>query len=151
MGVLMRLSLRTDYAFRVLIHLAANPDTRVTIRAISTLHRISHNHLMKVVHHLCLCGLVTGTRGRTGGIHLAMSPGHIMVGHVIRVMETQGEFMAGHAPSGNSRFLAADARPLCHLTARAMDAFMAVLEDMSIQDLVGSPELVRSVCAAGAA
>ncbi|MCE2563196.1 Rrf2 family transcriptional regulator [Komagataeibacter sp. FNDCF1] len=132
----MRFSLRTDYAFRVLIHLAGHPDIRVTVRDISGLHGISHNHLVKVVHHLCHCGMVTGTRGRTGGIRLAMPAASINVGDVIRAMETEREFPADCEFHASNRCILADVCRLRHVTAKAADAFMAVLDGISIRDLV---------------
>lgn len=131
----MRLSLRTDYAFRVLIHLASNPDMRVTVRDISGLHGISHNHLVKVVNHLCHSGMVVGTRGRTGGIRLAMRPENINIGHVIRIMETAGEFTVCCQPSGEIRCLLVNACRFRRLIGQATDAFMAVLDAMNIQDI----------------
>ena len=140
MVALMRLSLRTDYAFRVLIHLASNPDFRVTVRDISELHGISHNHLVKVVHHLCHFGMVAGTRGRTGGVRLAIPAENINVGDVIRIMETERKFLPNCETREDSQCLLADVCRLRHLTGRAVDAFMAVLDRMSIQDLIASTE-----------
>ena len=48
----MRLSRHTDYALRVLIHLAAHPDSLSSIAQISAAYRVSQNHLMKVVQGL---------------------------------------------------------------------------------------------------
>ena len=81
----MRLSLHTDYALRVLILLACNPDSRVLIRNISELYVIFHNHLVKVLRHLCLSGIVQGTRGR-----------------IIGLMETGREFLGTCSPSDST-------------------------------------------------
>ncbi|GBQ66172.1 MULTISPECIES: RrF2 family transcriptional regulator [Komagataeibacter] len=134
----MHLTLRTDYAFRVLIHLARHGHTqnRMTIRHIAERHNISHNHLMKVVNDLCHHGLLVGTRGRNGGVSLARSPKDINVGHVIRLMETEGEVMTGCAPLQGSPCILADACRLRHLTRQATDAFMAILDGMSVHDLL---------------
>ena len=48
----MRLTLRTDYALRVLIQLALAPERLGSIRAIAAAYGISENHLMNVVHNL---------------------------------------------------------------------------------------------------
>ena len=66
----MRLKSYTDYALRVLMHLAAKPDRLASIGEIARTYRISHNHLMKVVHDLRKQGFLDAVRGRTGGIRL---------------------------------------------------------------------------------
>jgi Rrf2 family nitric oxide-sensitive transcriptional repressor len=52
----MRLKSYTDYALRVLMHLAARPERLASISEIANTHRISHNHLMKVAHDLRTAG-----------------------------------------------------------------------------------------------
>ena len=66
----MRLKSYTDYALRVLMHLAAKPDRLASIAEIARTYRISHNHLMKVVHDLRKEGFLDAVRGRSGGIRL---------------------------------------------------------------------------------
>ncbi|WP_265000862.1 RrF2 family transcriptional regulator, partial [Komagataeibacter europaeus] len=132
---LMPLSLRTDYAFRVLIHLACNPDSRVTVRNITELQGISHNHLVKVVQHLCHAGIVQGTRGGTGGIRLAVSARNINVGHIMRLMETEKESPGACHPSGNNQCILGNACQFRHLIVQAVDAFMAFSDGMSLLDL----------------
>ena len=44
----MRLNLQSDYALRMLMHLASTPTRLVTIAEVADRFRISHNHLMKV-------------------------------------------------------------------------------------------------------
>ncbi|GAO38317.1 putative Rrf2 family transcriptional regulator [Sphingomonas changbaiensis NBRC 104936] len=71
----MRLTRYTDYALRVLTHLAAHPDRLCSIAEIARGYRISQNHLMKVVNDLAREGFVDSVRGRGGGIRLARSCG----------------------------------------------------------------------------
>ena len=67
----MRLTVFTDYALRVLIYLALDPERRVTIRDIADAYGISRNHLMKVVNSLTRAELVEASRGVNGGLTLA--------------------------------------------------------------------------------
>ena len=48
----MRLNLQTDYALRLLMHLAVNEGGLSTIAEIAERYQISKNHLMKVAHLL---------------------------------------------------------------------------------------------------
>ena len=143
----MKLTRYSDYALRVLMHLAARSDRLASIGEIARTYRISHNHLMKVVHDLRKAGFVAATRGRTGGIRLARRPEDITVGEVIR--QTEGGF---DLVDCGSCVIA----PACALTGalhEALGAFMAVLDGYSLADLVseqrsGLSELIASFGAA---
>ena len=71
----MRLTTYTDYALRVLIRLALQPDRLTTIADIAKGYGISENHLMKVVHQLGVAGFIDTVRGRNGGLRLRKSAG----------------------------------------------------------------------------
>ncbi|CCW15855.1 Nitrite-sensitive transcriptional repressor NsrR [Sphingobium indicum BiD32] len=124
----MQLTRHTDYALRVLIHLAAAPEGRATIAQIADAYGLSRNHLMKVVHGLAQGGFVATQRGRGGGFALARAPQEISIGAVIRHSEPDMK-MADCA--------ACAIRPSCGLTgilAQATAAFMAVLDRHSLND-----------------
>src|SRR5690606_9995418 len=87
----MQLTRFTDYTLRVLISVGLN-DKRgekrgVTIGEISTQYGISRNHLMKVVQHLGHVGYLVTLRGKGGGLRLAVPPGEINLGKVVRDVE----------------------------------------------------------------
>jgi len=126
----MKLKSYTDYALRVLMHLAARPDRLASIGEIARTYRISHNHLMKVVQDLRTEGFLNAVRGRSGGIRLARPAEEISVGDVVR--HTEGTF---DLVDCGSCVIA----PACALTAalhEARRAFMAVLDGYSLSDLV---------------
>jgi Rrf2 family nitric oxide-sensitive transcriptional repressor len=83
----MRLTRYTDYALRVLMHLALNDDRVCSIGEIARAYDISHNHLMKVSNALAHEGFVETVRGRAGGMRLARPAGEISVGEVVRKTE----------------------------------------------------------------
>jgi len=125
----MRLSRHTDYALRVLIHLAARPEGLASIAEIARTYAISENHLMKVVHMLGRAGFIRTVRGRGGGIALARSPDEISVGTVVRHGETDLDLV----DCGSCRIA-----PACGLTGalgKALAAFLEVLDGYSIADV----------------
>ncbi|MEE4209798.1 MAG: Rrf2 family transcriptional regulator, partial [Parvularcula sp.] len=69
----MQLNLRTDYALRMLMALAAK-DEVVSIDWIADQYGISRNHLAKVAQELAAAGFVETQRGRGGGLQLARPP-----------------------------------------------------------------------------
>lgn len=143
----MKLKSYTDYALRVLMHLAARPDRLASIGEIARTYRISHNHLMKVVHDLRKEGFLDAVRGRSGGIMLARPASRISVGDVVRC--TEGQFDLVDCAS-------CVIAPACALTSalhEARSAFMAVLDGYSLADLVedrkaGLRQLLESFAAA---
>ncbi len=128
----MKLTRYTDYALRVLMHLAARPERLSSISEIARSYGISQNHLMKVVHDLRKAGYLEAVRGRSGGIRLARSPAEIGVGEVVR--HTEEGFQLVDCPS-------CVIAPACGLTgvlADALSAFMAVLDRHTLADLVAN-------------
>jgi Rrf2 family nitric oxide-sensitive transcriptional repressor len=126
----MRLTRYTDYALRVLMHLAARPDQLSSIGEIARAYGISHNHLMKVVHDLRKEGFVESVRGRSGGMRLARAPADINIGEVVRHTEEGFDLV-----ECGSCIIA----PACALTGvlnEALNGFMAVLDRHTLGDLV---------------
>ena len=83
----MRLTLHTDYALRVLVYVGARGGELVTISEIAESHGISKNHLTKVVHQLGRGGFLETVRGKYGGIRLLVEPQSLRLGDFIRRVE----------------------------------------------------------------
>lgn len=133
----MKLTRYTDYALRVLMHLAGRPERLCSIGEIAGAYRISENHLMKVVHDLGQRGFLTTVRGRGGGIRLARPAEAISVGEVVRATEDD-------CPLVDCTGCALAQAPGCRLTgalAQARQAFFTVLDGYSIAEVARRPEL----------
>ena len=131
---LMRLKSYTDYALRVLMHLAAKPDRLSSIAEMARTYRISHNHLMKVVHDLGQKGYLDTVRGRNGGIRLMRAPGEINIGQVVRDTEDDLDIVGCLQSSGYCRI-----EEICVLRGvvrEATDAFLAVFDGYTLADLI---------------
>jgi Rrf2 family nitric oxide-sensitive transcriptional repressor len=136
----VKLTRYTDYALRVLMHLAARPERLSSIGEIARSYGISQNHLMKVVHDLRKAGYVAAVRGRTGGIRLARPPSEINIGEVVRHTEEGFDLV-----DCGSCIIA----PACGLTGvlgEALRAFMHTLDRHTLADLVAdrTEALLRS-------
>ncbi|MDG2002928.1 MAG: Rrf2 family transcriptional regulator [Novosphingobium sp.] len=83
----MQLTRHTDYALRLLIHLAGYEKERVQIAEVAEAQGISRTHLMKIASELAHAGFIEAVRGRGGGIRLARDAAKINLGDVIRVTE----------------------------------------------------------------
>ncbi len=138
----MQLTLYSDYSLRTLIYLALSPDG-ATVAEIAERFRISHNHLTKVVHNLGKLGYVRTTRGRSGGLVLARSPGEINVGEVVRQVEPHFNLVECFDPAKNT----CPILPACALRGvlgEAQEAFLKVLDGYWLSDFRASaPEVAR--------
>jgi Rrf2 family transcriptional regulator, nitric oxide-sensitive transcriptional repressor len=129
----MRLTTFSDYTLRILMYLALYPNRFVTIAEIAGAYRISSNHLMKVAQDLASSGAVITLRGQHGGLRLARSAADIRVGDIIRRAEPDMAL----APCPTCAL-----HQGCRLQSvldQALAAFMAVLDEHSVADLVADP------------
>ena len=84
----MQISRRTDYGFRVILHLAALPaDQRASTQDIAAQQHIPGPFLAKIVSQLSIAGLVTTHRGAAGGVALAIPPEEINLLQVIEALD----------------------------------------------------------------
>jgi Rrf2 family nitric oxide-sensitive transcriptional repressor len=139
----MRLTRYTDYALRTLLYLGANEPRQSSIGEIARAYGISENHLTKVVHQLGRLGLVRTIRGRGGGLRLALAPGEIVVGAVVRQTE---EDLALVECFGGAACAITSACRLRQALGEALSAFLAVLDRYTLADLLAggaAPDLAR--------
>ncbi len=114
-------------------------DHLVSTKEISAAYGISRNHLVRVVQTLQAHGFVKASTGRGGGIALARDPAAINIGDVVRKTEPNLRLVECFDPAGNTCRIA----PICTLRgtlARALEAFMAVLDDCTLADLMRKGE-----------
>jgi Rrf2 family nitric oxide-sensitive transcriptional repressor len=130
----MRLTQYAGYGLRALMYVGLKGEELSTIAEIAEAHGISRNHLMKVVQQLSAEGFVYSRRGKNGGIRLARSPACLSVGEVIRAMEPH--FGVADCMRPTQECVMASA---CRLRAKLADAnaaFLAVLDDVTLEDLL---------------
>lgn len=133
----MRLTLHTDFALRLLLLLALEPDGLHTIAEVARRYKISRNHLVKVAQTLIQGGFVESVRGRCGGLRLARKPAEINLGAVVRV--TEDNFALVECFDRKSSCCVV--MPACGLRRplqQAVDAFLAVLDGSTLADAMGN-------------
>ncbi|GLI86564.1 HTH-type transcriptional regulator NsrR [Rossellomorea marisflavi] len=135
----MRLTLYTDYSLRVLIFLASKPSDELSnIKEIADAYSISKNHLMKVTYELGKMGVIETIRGRNGGIKLAQSPQDINIGTIVRKTEEDFHLVECFDAANNSCIIT----PVCglkHVLGKALNAYLSVLDEYTLNDLVRNP------------
>ena len=139
----MRLTQWTDYSLRVLMYCAASAARAqpVTIGEIAQAHGISHSHLTKVVMDLAAQGLLETTRGRGGGLRLLKPAHEIRLGDVVRASESDFTMVECFDGATNQCRLDGQCR-LKGVLGRALDAYLGVLDGVTLADLVAAPDAI---------
>lgn len=140
----MQLKKYTDYALRVLIFTAMKPeDELANIKEISETFNISQHHLGKIVFELNKLAYIETIRGRNGGIRLAKSPEDMNVGTIVRLFENDFTILECFDKETNHCVIS-PACQLKHALNKALQAFLHVLDQYTIKDLVvNDNELLR--------
>ena len=137
----MHLTTLTDYALRLLMYVAQQPDRLCTIAEVAQVYGISQAHLMKVTHLLGQQGWITTVRGKGGGMRLAHPPSDINLGAVVRSVEPDFALVECFATENQCTLTGH-----CHLKGvldGALQAFMAHLDGFTLADLL--PGLLYAV------
>lgn len=126
----MRLTRFTDYAMRVLFFMACKPNELVTVGQIAKTYDISQNHLVKVVQDLVRHGYVVSTKGRGGGMRLAIPPNQLNLGQIVRKFEPDMQLID---------CIGCHIHSACTLPGplhKAVSAFIRVLDEYTLDDIV---------------
>lgn len=142
----MRLTSYTDYAFRVLIFLALRREAGSTIQEIAEHYAISRNHLMKVVQQLGQLGYVETTRGRGGGLRLAVEPADLRLGDLVRHTEEDMTLVECFDRESNQCVISGVCR-LQSVLSDALKAWLTVMDGYTLADLVTNPVALRKAIA----
>lgn len=140
----MRLTLFTDYAFRLLIQVAATEPDLVTISQAAESYRISRNHLTKIANELVRGGYLTAVRGRSGGLRLAKPAAAINVGEVVRFCESDAPLVECFDRINNKCVIT----PSCTLKSmlyEAETAFYTALAAHNLADLIAHRSELRKI------
>jgi len=130
----MRLTKQANYAVRILMYCASN-DELSRIADIAEFYKISETFLFKILQVLNHAGLVETVRGRHGGIRLPRPASEIGLGEVIRAAEDNFALAECFESNGEVECPLTGTCGFNHALNRALVAFMAVLDEYTIEDL----------------
>ena len=130
----MRLTKFTDYSLRVLMYMGSKPGNElITIAELADAYSISINHVRMVVHKLVQNGFVKSTHGKGGGLILSMRPNKLNIGDIVRKSESDFDVVECFNPEGSCPI-----NRVCklqHILDDALNAFLAVLDNYTLEDL----------------
>jgi Rrf2 family protein len=129
----MKVSAKAEYACLAVLALAQHgPDAPpLRIREISEQHGIPERYLVQILLQLKGAGLVTSTRGASGGYRLARASETVSVSEILSAIDGPDQ-----APRDASRADRGAAQILDRLWERVREAERAVLDQTSVAELV---------------
>jgi Rrf2 family protein len=133
----MRLTKQTSYALRILLHCALNPDRQLKAADIAKAYNITEFNVLKIIPLLVQGGFVKTTRGRHGGLRLAQPASGIRIGDVVRLTE-ETHIQADCFGQLPEPCLIQPAAPINRILGTALSAFIEVLDQHTLQDLVSA-------------
>lgn len=144
----MRLTLHTDYALRVLVHVGLRQGELVTISEIADCYGISKNHLTKVVHQLGRSGFLETVRGKYGGVRLLVQPEDVRLGAFIR--RTEDDFALARCmrddEDENDTCLMQESCVAKRALGQGLAAFFAALDDYTLADMIAAEDCRATEC-----
>ncbi|NIM19386.1 MAG: Rrf2 family transcriptional regulator [Candidatus Latescibacteria bacterium] len=129
----MRLLKTSEYAIRVLSHMARNEAERYSV---SSLHRalgIPYKYLGRLMRKLTKAGLVDAARGKTGGYVITRPPGSIHLIEIVEAVEGLEDF--DHCILGFEACSSDQPCPLHDQWGVQRDSIRRMLEEASLEDL----------------
>ncbi len=146
----MRLTTHADLSFRTLIFLGVAGDDGATIPQIAGAFGASEHHLRKVVQELSRLELIHATRGRSGGLRLAVSPADVTIGGLLRRFEP--EFAESEClGAGQNGCVIFGACGLQSVFNESLGALFAVLDRYTLADVLASSTGAAAKLGLGAA
>lgn len=139
----MQLTQFTDYSLRSLIYIAVKHEL-CTITEIATAHRISQNHLTKIIHNLAKLKMIETVRGKNGGVKLAKNPKDIHLKKLILELEPHFDLV----PCFNIEKQNCVISPSCqlkHILQEAQKAFFMVLDQYTLADILRNEKDLKKI------
>lgn len=130
----MQLTQFTDYSLRALIYIAIKKES-CNISEIASAYHISQHHLTKIIHNLSKLGIIKTTRGKNGGITMAVDPKTLNLKTVVCQLEPHFDLV----PCFNKAKQNCCIAPACilkHVLFDAQKAFLDVLEKYTVADIL---------------
>ncbi len=118
------------------MYVAHRQDGELTrLAELSDKFQLSHNHLVKVVNRLIKLGWIASTRGRNGGIELAVDAQALSLATIVRELEGDFPLVDCH----KNHCVLESACNLIGILDRGLNHFYDYLDNYYLSDLVQPP------------
>lgn len=134
----MQLNKFTDYALRILMHVAQARDLPYTIAELSARLQVSQNHAMKIVHFMAKQEWLITHRGKGGGIRLHPNVLELKLGYIVRILQHDQQVVeCNHPPCALRRGCG-----LKSILDQALDQFYQSLDQYQFSDIIPQSQTV---------
>lgn len=130
----MEITKKTEYAISALVELALHPGEFISSKTIASRQEIPTNFLPQILALLGSQGWLHGMRGPGGGVRLERDPATLSVMDVIELIE--GPIAISKCLSHELTCSRKGRCPLQPVWSEAQDAFVSILSNRTIADLV---------------
>jgi len=129
----MKLSLKVEYACKVLAQLAYSVNTPELphIEELAKAEAIPSNYLVQILNELRTDGLIKSRRGKQGGYALARNPGEISLYAIMQAVE--GDVLT-HSKAGSGH----SSERVSAVWEEVSGRFEALLKAYTVEDLMSS-------------
>lgn len=128
----MKLSSKTRYGLKACHFLGLNyPDTPVSASNLENYISVSGKYLEKIMRMLSSRGIVTASRGASGGYFLAKPPKQITVGEIVRALEDDMEIIECVKVDGKCKCC-----PTSGVWKKLHEGINKLLDDMTLEQIV---------------
>ena len=134
----LRLTSFTDFGLRMLMRMAAQPESALSTVDFAQEFGLSRHHLAKIIQRLADAGIVETRRGSGGGARLARPARDISLAEIVRLLEADQHLVECFS-SGDVQ-CSLDGR--CRLKGRlreAENAFLRELDRTSLAEVAIAP------------
>ena len=140
----MHLTVRSNHAMRLMMYCAMKRGRIAPVSEIARACNMSEAHLAKIANRLASSGFVETVRGRGGGVRLTKAPGDIRIGAVVRTTEMSACLIECLNMETNTCPLVAACK-FRGVVQRALGAFLNVLDECTLADLVDDGDDLRAL------
>lgn len=128
----MKLSSKTRYGLKACHFLGLNyPDTPVSASNLENYISVSGKYLEKIMRMLSSRGIVTASRGASGGYFLAKPPKQITVGEIVRALEDDMEIIECVKADGKCKCC-----PTSGVWKKLHEGINKLLDEMTLEQIV---------------
>lgn len=133
----MKMSTRARYGLRALIDLGLHSENEaVSIQSIAARQNISDSYLEQLMAKLKKAGLVTSSRGASGGYRLGRPASEISVGDILRVLEGGLEAVDCPGNEGTGDCQGSDMCVARYVWKRMNDSITQAVDTMMLEELI---------------
>jgi Rrf2 family nitric oxide-sensitive transcriptional repressor len=126
------------------MYLSVNNKKLCTVKEISEKLSLSRNHLVKIVHNLVRLNYVDSTKGKGGGIRLAISPEKIKISKLILELEPNFNLVECFDKERNSCQIVTICG-LKNILNEALNSFLKILENYSLADTIMNTTKLKKI------